>query len=50
VLQRVVIGRDFGDALEVVSGLDTGDQIVLNPPDSIAAGQKVRLLPAGAQQ
>lgn len=50
VLQRVVIGRDFGDALEVVSGLDAGDQIVLNPPDSIAAGQKVRLLPAGAQQ
>jgi RND family efflux transporter MFP subunit len=49
-LQRVVIGRDFGDSLEVVSGLAQGDQVVLNPPDSIAAGQKVRLLQAGAQQ
>jgi RND family efflux transporter MFP subunit len=50
VLQRVVIGRDFGDSLEVISGLAQGDQVVLNPPDSIAAGQKVRLLQAGAQQ
>jgi RND family efflux transporter MFP subunit len=49
VLQPVTIGRDFGDELEVVSGLVPDDQIVLNPPDSIAAGQKVRLASAGAQ-
>lgn len=48
-LQPVIIGRDFGDALEVISGLAPDDRIVVNPPDSIAAGQKVRLAPAGAQ-
>jgi RND family efflux transporter MFP subunit len=50
VLQPIIIGRDFGDELEVTSGLAPDDQIVINPPDSIAAGQKVRLAPAGAQQ
>jgi RND family efflux transporter MFP subunit len=49
VLQPITIGRDFGDELEVTSGLAPDDQIVINPPDSIAAGQKVRLAPAGAQ-
>lgn len=48
-LQHVVIGRDFGDTLEVTSGLAPGDQVVLNPPDSIAAGQKVHMAAAGAQ-
>jgi hypothetical protein len=50
VLQPIIIGRDFGDELEVTSGLAPDDQIVINPPDSIAADQKVRLAPAGAQQ
>lgn len=45
----VTIGRDFGDSLEVTSGLNADDQIVVNPPDSIAAGQKVQLAAAGAQ-
>jgi RND family efflux transporter MFP subunit len=43
VLQPITIGRDFGDELEVISGLAADDQVVINPPDSIAAGQKVRL-------
>ncbi len=45
----VTIGRDFGDSLEVTSGLNANDQIVVNPPDSIAAGQKVQVAAAGAQ-
>jgi hypothetical protein len=45
----VTIGRDFGDSLEVASGLSANDQIVVNPPDSIAAGQKVQIAAAGAQ-
>jgi len=48
-LQPVAVGRDFGDELEVVSGLTPDDQIVLNPPDSIAAGQQVRVTAIGAQ-
>jgi multidrug efflux pump subunit AcrA (membrane-fusion protein) len=49
VLQPVTIGHDFGDELEVTAGLVPGDQVVVNPPDSIAAGQKVRMAPVGAQ-
>ncbi len=45
----VTIGRDFGDSLEVTSGLNASDQIVVNPPDSIAAGQKVQIAAVGAQ-
>ncbi len=45
----ITIGRDFGDSLEVTSGLNANDDIVVNPPDSIAAGQKVQLAAAGAQ-
>ena len=45
----VTIGRDFGNSLEVTSGLNANDQIVVNPPDSIATGQKVQLANAGAQ-
>ncbi|MEI9974023.1 MAG: efflux RND transporter periplasmic adaptor subunit [Ignavibacteriota bacterium] len=50
VLLPVTIGHDYGDSLEVTSGLQPDDQILVNPPDSIANGQKVRVLPAGAQQ
>jgi RND family efflux transporter MFP subunit len=45
----LAIGRDFGDTLEITSGLTAEDQIIVNPPDSIAAGEKVQLAVAGAQ-
>jgi RND family efflux transporter MFP subunit len=40
--QKVQIGRDFGDKLEVLSGLKEGDQLVVNPSDSIREGAKVK--------
>lgn len=42
-LLPVTIGQDYGDTLEVTSGLDASEQLVVNPPDSLAAGQKVRV-------
>jgi RND family efflux transporter MFP subunit len=42
-LKSIVSGRDFGKSIEVVSGLDPTDQVVLNPPDSIAEGALVRI-------
>ncbi|HEY3938853.1 MAG TPA: efflux RND transporter periplasmic adaptor subunit, partial [Bryobacteraceae bacterium] len=33
-LQKIEIGRDYGDRLEIVSGLDVGDMIVQNAGDS----------------
>jgi multidrug efflux pump subunit AcrA (membrane-fusion protein) len=50
VLLPVTIGHDYGDALEVTSGLGLDDQIVVNPPDSLANGQEVRTIPAGAKE
>jgi len=42
-LQPVVIGRDYGNTLEVLSGLKADDWIVLNPPDSLEDRQAVHV-------
>jgi RND family efflux transporter MFP subunit len=42
-LKKITTGRDFGRSVEVVAGLDPNDQVVLNPPDSIAEGVVVRI-------
>jgi len=43
-LVKVVLGRDFGTEIEVVSGLSGGESIVLNPADSLTAGTQVRVV------
>jgi RND family efflux transporter MFP subunit len=40
-LVPVTIGHDFGDTVEIVSGLQATDQIVANPPDSLVSGTTV---------
>jgi RND family efflux transporter MFP subunit len=42
-LTLVKLGTDFGDSVEVLSGLDAADRIVLNPADSLADGDVVTL-------
>jgi RND family efflux transporter MFP subunit len=42
-LHSIAIGRDFGSTLEIVSGVEAGDQIVINPADSLEEGQQVRV-------
>jgi RND family efflux transporter MFP subunit len=42
-LKNITEGRDFGKSVEVLSGLDPNDQVVLNPPDSMADGATVRI-------
>jgi multidrug efflux system membrane fusion protein len=42
-LKSIVQGRDFGNTIEVLSGLEPNDRVVLNPPDSIANGVQVRI-------
>jgi hypothetical protein len=41
----IVLGRDFGSTVEVVSGLTGSESIVVNPPDSLARGQSVTVAP-----
>ena len=43
VLVPIVIGRDFGSSVEVVSGLSASEAVVLNPPDSLISGVPVRV-------
>lgn len=42
-LQPLTIGRDYGTSLEVLSGLNVNDWIVINPADSLDEGQQVRV-------
>jgi RND family efflux transporter MFP subunit len=46
VLATVIPGHDFGDLIEIVSGLKPDDQIIINPPDSILQGQQVQIVQA----
>jgi len=46
VLSAVTPGHDFGNQIEIVAGLKPGDQVVVNPPDSIVAGQAVQIVQA----
>jgi RND family efflux transporter MFP subunit len=43
-------GRDFGKTIEVLHGLDPGDAVVVNPPDSIEDGMQVRIASPPADQ
>jgi hypothetical protein len=46
VLSAITPGHDFGDQIEVVSGLKSDDQVIVNPPDSIVSGQEVQIVKA----
>lgn len=48
-LESITPGRDFGAEIEILAGIKGDDLIVLNPPDSIANGQAVRLAQAPTQ-
>jgi RND family efflux transporter MFP subunit len=40
--QRVQLGRDFGDRIEVLSGLEPGQLLAVNPSDAVREGVKVK--------
>ena len=42
-LRVVIPGRDFGQTLEILEGIAADDRVIMNPPDSLAAGLKVRV-------
>ena len=49
-LKKIKIGRDLGTQLEVVQGLSLDDRVVVNPSDSLAAGQKVKIRPSAEEK
>ncbi len=42
-LVAIRIGRDYGSSLEVLSGLQPQDAVILDPPDSLSDGVPVRI-------
>ena len=42
-LVPVILGRDFGDSVELVAGIQRDDKVIVNPSDSIVNGEKVRI-------
>jgi hypothetical protein len=46
VLSALTPGHDFGNQIEIVAGLKAGDQVIVNPPDSIVSGQQVQIVQA----
>jgi RND family efflux transporter MFP subunit len=46
VLKNVQLGRDLGDSVEVIAGLSPSDRIINNPPETLTAGDAVRLAAA----
>jgi len=46
-LKPITIGRDYGLEVEVLEGVDPGDDVVLNPSDSLEEGQQVQIRKQG---
>ena len=47
---RITLGRDFGDRLEVLSGLELGQQLAVNPSDVVREGVKVKPVAMAAEK
>jgi RND family efflux transporter MFP subunit len=42
-LHPVTIGRDFGKEVEVLTGVEAGQNVILDPPDSLSDDEQVRI-------
>lgn len=44
MLRSVVLGRDLGPTIEILSGVAPSDRVIANPPDALVDGMTVRIL------
>jgi multidrug efflux pump subunit AcrA (membrane-fusion protein) len=42
-LVPVTIGRDYGETVEILSGLQPTDEVIVDPSDSLISGTVVRI-------
>jgi RND family efflux transporter MFP subunit len=42
-LHPISIGRDFGKEVEILTGIDAGQNVILDPPDSLVDDEEVRV-------
>ena len=45
-LRKVTLGRDFGNRVEILSGINQADAVIANPPDYLVDGMSVAVQPA----
>jgi RND family efflux transporter MFP subunit len=50
IIKPITVAKDLGSAVEVASGLTPGDRIIDNPPDSLNAGDRVKIAGPGPRQ
>jgi RND family efflux transporter MFP subunit len=43
ILHAVTMGRDFGKEVEILTGIQPGQSVILNPPDSLVSDEPVRV-------
>jgi multidrug efflux pump subunit AcrA (membrane-fusion protein) len=43
--RKVVLGRDYGTEVEIITGLSEGDRIVVHPGDALPDGTTVKPVP-----
>lgn len=46
-LVPVILGRDFGDTVELVAGIRHDDKVIINPSDSVVNGQELQIADSG---
>ena len=47
-LVRIIPGKDYGNEIEVLSGITETDNVILNPPDSLTSGEIVNVVAANS--
>ena len=40
-LRKVTLGHDFGDTIEILTGVRPADAVIANPPDFLTHGMRV---------
>jgi RND family efflux transporter MFP subunit len=48
-LRSVTLGRDHGKTVEILTGVTATDRVILNPPDALLGGTRVRVAAPGAE-
>ncbi len=49
-LKPITVGRDFGSEVEVVSGLNGEEPVIISPPDSLVSGEEVHMVQTPPQK
>jgi RND family efflux transporter MFP subunit len=50
MLTSVTPGHDFGDQIEIATGLNGDEAVIVNPPDSLVSGQQVQITQSAATE